>query len=295
MNCSLRLRTWCAALVFAATALGGCFALSGRAEQPEGAAVQPPSGGPARTLAPGVMQSVDPHLREAETLSRKDVVELAEFDWAKDVRFRREIWGLEFRFKVPRMIWIDVPQPDLHMKRKLIWYMVYSVTNPGKVMPWVQAADGTMQLQDSDKPRLCVLEFLLESPEFGKVYRDRLIPIAVGAIQMREDPNQRFHNTVEMVRNVKVGETVWGVATWEDVDPRIDRFSIHVGGLTNAYQWEDPPGPFPPDAPIGKGRTFTRKTLKLNFWRPGDDLYENEKEFRYGGIPDEVDYEWVYR
>ena len=33
-----------------------------------------------------------------------------------------------------RMIWVDIPQPDGFMQRKLIWYMVYSVTNPGKIM-----------------------------------------------------------------------------------------------------------------------------------------------------------------
>ncbi len=37
-----------------------------------------------------------------------------------------------------------------------------------------------------------------------------------------------------------------------------------------------------------------RKTLKLNFWRPGDQYFENEEEIRYG-IPGRVDYEWIYR
>ena len=34
--------------------------------------------------------------------------------------------------------------------------------------------------------------------------------------------------------------SVWGVATWVDVDPRIDFFSIYINGLTNAYRWTDP-------------------------------------------------------
>ena len=46
--------------------------------------------------------------------------------------------------------------------------------------------------------------------------------------------------------------------------------------------------------PIGTGRRLSRKTLKLNFWRPGDEYYEHEKEIRFG-VPGEVDYEWVYR
>ena len=29
--------------------------------------------------------------------------------------------------------------------------------------------------------------------------------------------------------------SVWGLATWEDVDPRVDFFSVYIKGLTNAY------------------------------------------------------------
>ena len=91
-----------------------------------------------------------------------------------------------------------------------------------------------------------------------------------------------------------MGETIWGVAMWEDVDPRIDRFSIYVHGLTNAYKWQDEPEKFKPGDSIGTGRRLARKTLKLNFCRPGDEFFEHEGEIRYG-IPGEVDYEWVYR
>ena len=47
-----------------------------------------------------------------------------------------------------------------------------------------------------------------------------------------------------------------------------------------------------------------RKTLQLNFWRPGDSLAENEREIRYGaalgaadayGTNEGVAYRWVYR
>ena len=101
------------------------------------------------------------------------------------------------------------------------------------------------------------------------------------------------------------------VATWENIDPRVDFFSIYVKGLTNAYRWQDNPDGYRPGLdPIAKGRKFVRKTLKLNFWRPGDEYDEKESEFRYG-VPGEmadryrqkygkdvlpkVDYEWVYR
>jgi hypothetical protein len=44
--------------------------------------------------------------------------------------------------------------------------------------------------------------------------------------------------------------------------------------------------------------------LQLNFWRPGDELDQSERELRYGvplgksdlyGVGDGVAYQWVYR
>ena len=111
---------------------------------------------------------------------------------------------------------------------------------------------------------------------------------------MREDPNRKFLTSVEMCREIAVGETLWGVATWEDIDPRIVRFSVYVSGLTNAYQWKDEPGEYKPGESTLAGRKLYRKMLKLNFWRPGRPVFEHEEEIRYG-IPGGVDYEWVYR
>ena len=315
MNSSMRSWTWSASLVAVAVTWGWVSLSFGQAGQPA-AAAQPAAPRPYRQLAPGVMHSIDPLRELRESFSRHDVVELAnynpnlaesnpQFDWAKEVPFRRDVWCLEFQFKTVRMIHVDVPQASGQMRRKLIWYLIYSVTNHGKAMHPVQDADGTYKVEPVDKPVVFIPEFSLETSEFPdekpfpKAYPDRVIPVALGPIGTREDPRRRFLNSVEMVRPIQVGETVWGVATWEDVDPRIDRFSIYVNGLTNAYRWADKPGSyqpgtFQPGESLGKGRTFSRKTLKMNFWRPGDEWFEHEKEFRYG-IPGEVDYEWLYR
>ena len=68
-----------------------------------------------------------------------------------------------------------------------------------------------------------------------------------------------------------------------------------------------PPWPLPPNPkgdPPGTGRKFTRKTLQLNFWRPGDELDQSEREIRFGvapgraefyDSPEGVAYRWVYR
>ena len=79
---------------------------------------------------------------------------------------------------------------------------------------------------------------------------------------------------------------------------------LFVRGLTNAYQWTDPEGAYAKGDPPGAGRKFTYKTLQLNFWRPGDEIQQNEREIRFGVAPDRaslyesgegVAYRWVYR
>ncbi len=269
-------------------------------------------------LAPGVMIAIEPDLDMGETVSRHDVVELLavdkSFDWAKDVDFRHEVWALQFKFKPVRMISVDVPQPSGMMQRKLIWYMVYSVTNTGKTMVPVKDAplpneneladkQKVYEIKTVEKPIHFIPEFLLEGHNrlkdkdtdgFPKFYPDRVIPVAAAAIQLREGYGQKILTSVEMNREIPVGQTFWGVATWEDIDPKIVQFSVYVTGLTNAYRWTDTPGEYKEGGAIGTGRKLERKTLKLNFWRPGDEYYETEDEIRYG-IPGRVDYEWVYR
>lgn len=288
-------RRWTAALAWVLTSI---------ALAPTFAQDSPPAGGSYRQLAPGVMKSVDPQVLQGETFSRHDVVELLavdpSFDFAKDVTFHRDVWWLDFHYKPVRVMWIDVPQPSGKMQRKLIWYMVYSVTHPGTVLHPTEAEDGTWEVQETSTPIRFVPRFQVYAPDLDKRYTDRVIPCAVPEIARREDPNRPLLNSVEMTREIKPNETLWGVATWESVDPAIDSFDVYVDGLTNAYKWTDNPGQYKPGDQIGVGRSLVRKTLKLHFWRPGDEEKPSEddrdltKEFRLGQ-PGQVDYEWVYR
>lgn len=295
MNNSVRLWTWYSPLIAAGLVLG-CVAVCP-------AEAEPAARAPSRSLAPGVMKTIVPEPRVSESVDRHPIVELLavkpNLKMAQETVFRRDIWHLEFKFKPVRFIWIDVPQPSGRMQRKLIWYLVYSVTNPGKALHPVQDTNGTYKVETIDKPIRFIPEFLLHAPEFDKAYPDRVIPLATPGIGRREDAAREsrgeFLNSVTMAKDeIQVGQTVWGIATWESIDPRIDRFSIYVTGLTNAYRWSDEPGAYTPGATIGTGRRLSREILKLNFWRPGDEFDQNEKEIRYG-IPGEVDYEWLYR
>lgn len=231
--------------------------------------------GPYRTLAPGVTRTIPIEKHENETFSRHDIPELLAVDpafaWAKDVRFGHDIWNLEFTFKPIRFVRVEVPGADGKLEEKLVWYMVYRVRNPG------------------DKPVDFIPYFVLQSRDGKRFYPDRVIPAAVPLIQRREDSRRALTDSANVAGPIPpsvAGEDdgTWGVVTWTDIDPRTDFFSVYVNGLTNAYRWEDTP----------QGRKFARKTLQMNFWRPGDEFDQHEKEIRLGA-PGEVDYRWVYR
>lgn len=300
-----------------------------------------------RALAPGVEITI-PAEPDVEALtSRHDLVEVLASDpefgarpkanrtsRAKDVKIVHDIWALEFTFKPMRMIEVDIPSKLGRFDRKQIWYLIYRVKNNGKVLHQTTGADGKITVEEIDAPGPIrfVPEFRLESWDTGKVYPDRIIPVAIPEIERREDAGRRLSNvskvlpesptrllnSIEMEREIPPSPEgqelgIWGVATWEDIDPSTDHFSIYVKGLTNAYRWVDakagdPPSySFKPGDPPGTGRQLLQKTLRLNFWRPSDKYYEHEGEIRYGYFeesgderfnlkPEEqVDYLWVYR
>ena len=237
---------------------------------------------------------------------------------SSDVKFRRDVSCLEFSFKPLRMIYVDVPTASGGTERKLVWYLVYRVRNTGQVLKPVVGEDGVYTAElGAGGPLRFIPQFVLESNDrqtngarLSKSYLDRVIPAAVVAIRARELPGQELLNSVEMAERTlpvsgdRVDKGVWGVATWTDVDPRMDFFSVYVGGLTNAYLWDDVAGVYKPGDPPGKGRRFARKMLQLNFWRPGDEMLLDEREIRYGApvgksdlydVGDGVAYRWVYR
>jgi hypothetical protein len=240
------------------------------------------------------------------------------YGMAGKARFRREIYALEFSFKPLRMIEVDVPQANGAYERKLVWYLVYRIKNTGQTLKPVAGPDGIYTTEPGKGgPVRFLPQFVLESQDrqadgsrVSKSYLDRVIPAAVAAISERETPGHMLLNSVEIskqpipVSDGRIDRSVWGVATWTDVDPRIDFFSIYVGGLTNAYRWTDRPDAYHPGDAPGRGRQFVYKTLQLNFWRPGDGLTPNERDFRFGvpldkaylyGVADGVAYRWVYR
>lgn len=92
-----------------------------------------------RMLAPGVMKTIKPDLKFQETFTNGEIVEVtslgAEFDWAK-LRFPTKVYAkntpvtcLEFQFKLPRIIEVDLPTTDGQFTKTPVWYIIYCVTN----------------------------------------------------------------------------------------------------------------------------------------------------------------------
>jgi hypothetical protein len=306
------------------------------------AAQDPLDNAQPRQLAPGVLTVIPTGGGGGDTFTGPvSLVEITtgipELDWtphyeprtqtllgrASRVTFYRTAWHLEFAFKPLRMIEVDVPQPEGQTQRKRIWYLVYRVKNVGyDIRPVLREEIPGLKTAELEAVNFATRRFfphmVLESHEFKKQYLDRIIHAAKRPIQLRENPGVELYNSIEItsvpipLSDERVDRSVWGFATWEDIDPRIDFFSIYVRGLTNSYQFADPPGAFKPGDPPGTGRQFSFKTLQLNFWRPGDTHFLHEREITFGvpietdaekqrvvlekyGLKQRLDYLWVYR
>ena len=220
------------------------------------------------------------------------------WNWPRRLEYPRDIWCLEFAFKPPRRIDVDIPTDGRRMRRATVWYLVYRVKNVGgrRLLPG-QDDEGKPDpaqraVETFEKPVRFLPHFVLESREgltadegliAYRAYLDRLVPSAMDAIRLREDPARQLLDSAAMAASdIQPGEERWGVAIWEAVDPRIDYFSIYVRGLTNAIQLAAAAGG--PNRPRRSARAVdveqTLESLRLDFWRPGDDRGEEPDQHR---------------
>lgn len=181
-------------------------------------------------------------------------------------RDKEGIWVLDFAFKPVRLITTEIPGKG----RRLIHYMYYRVVN------------------HTGKSRVFVPQFTLVT-DTGKRYEDTVLPQAVPIIEAREDPTIPLLGAVNIMGTVPpstkegVDDAVYGVAVWEGVDPKADRFNIFVRGLSDGYQ-------LLPAAAEGTKPTVRHKTLRIDFIRRGDDRNLSEREIQLLEPP----YEWIY-
>jgi hypothetical protein len=180
-------------------------------------------------------------------------------------RDKEGIWVLDFAFKPVRLRTVDTDKG-----RRTIHYLYYRVVN------------------HTGKPRTFVPQFSLVT-DTGQRLEDAVIPQAVRIIQAREDPSVPLRGAVDIMGIIPpstkdgIDDAVYGVAVWDGVDPKADRFRIFVRGLSDGYQVIEPPA--------GGGKPVARyKTLQIEFIRRGDHHDLNEKEIQLNDPP----YEWIY-
>lgn len=113
--------------------------------------------------------------------------------------------------------------------------------------------------------------------ESGKVYRNVVDFAAEQAAEARL--GRKLAGVMELIGELKPGETKEGVAVFPLPDPKSDHFQLYVGGLTNEYKVLQRNG----------RRTVVRKMLLYEYYRPGDayDLYL-DKTYEVGS-------RWVWR
>ena len=207
------------------------------------------------------------------------------------ILYRDGVWELEFSFIGLRQAKIAVPDNAGKVENKNFWYMVYRIRNTGKTMSFKKVKDNPafdhikhdlkynepLDEKIDFRPRFYLEGSIGSDANYKRVsYRDTINPVVVYRIRQMEDPNQRLLDSHQMSKvqfPIAKNDTdpgVWGVAIWEDVDPRIDYVSVFVHGLSNAYKLS------PQNAPS------KMKTLQLNFWRPGDVIAEKRDRVKYG-------------
>ncbi|MFO0013423.1 MAG: hypothetical protein ACK553_11815 [Planctomycetota bacterium] len=234
---------------------------------------------------------------------------------SRGVTLRHPVWGLEFAFKPARLIEVDIPNETGKMERKTVWYLIYRVRYAGEdLLPDTpdfadsEAVPGEPKRVRFESVRF-IPRFTLLSKERNLVMDSQILAPAVAAIAAKERVQGPLLDHVEIARNeIKLStredeNSVWGVATWTDVDPALNFFAIDVRGLTNAYQI---------NVDSGGEKRFYRKTLRIYFWRPGDSFnvpkdrvylgspaYEDPKRVQYYldqfSLKERLDYQWIYR
>ena len=282
-------------------------------ETPVAAAdASPPRSAGFRRLAPGVLTVIPPRTSSDSHVLRGDLMEISRgledqaweprqaplnttlVERAKNREFQRDIWCLEFAFKPPRLIDVDIPAGEFRMQRKRVWYLVYRVRNTGGRRTVIDKEDPTTRTTEAfEAPVRFLPHFVLESVEglteaegetAYRSYLDRVVPNAMGPIRRREDPARELFDSASMAATeIPPGGERWGVAVWEDIDPRIDFFTISVRGLTNAIRWRARDGAtFAGNLPPAAEMEHALESLRLDFWRPGDDRDEVEEEMSVG-------------
>ena len=174
-------------------------------------------------------------------------------------------WQLDFTHSLPKRIVVEVPTQNTPAA---YWYMTYTVTNNS----------------DREQSFLPTFDLLADDGKISK--SDFNVPIeAFNAIRTRER-NKRLEPNTSIVGKLRLGpaEARDGVAIWPEPMPRMGHFSVFVSGLSGeavTLKFTDGHYRHVDDAAElknAKDLVVLRKTLQLNFFIRGDEVYPGEDE-----------------
>ncbi|MFT5301182.1 MAG: hypothetical protein ACI814_001967 [Mariniblastus sp.] len=251
---------------------------------------------PPTDLAPRdthTQQMVMPNLNATEYEPKTIPNEETLYGQSRRVILYRDIYQYEFAFTGLRQTKLTVPTAN-GMRQKNFWYSIYRLRDTNQTMTYEKVKPNPdfdhetnvlkMGGPIAQEKKQLNIRFTLEGSvvttegNYQKVaYRDIVDPLVVNLIRQREDANQRLLDTQQMATaTIPIAKNdtdpgVWGVAVWENVDPRLDYVSVFVKGLTNAYRLNP-----------NLAEPAKLKTLQLNFWRPGDQVNEQNDRVEYG-------------
>ncbi|HVS38126.1 MAG TPA: sigma-70 family RNA polymerase sigma factor [Gemmataceae bacterium] len=154
-----------------------------------------------------------------------------------------DVWTLDFRVKDLRPIAVETPGQG----QKLIWYLTYIVTNPTDrehtFIPDFELTIDEKEFHHDETPAAPLRDFIEQAEDpagaLGKLNLKTSVTIAA-------DP-------------IPPGKSATGVAVWEDLSPALDRCSVYVYGLSNAWAADEK-------------EQVRRKTLELDFKRDGNQM-----------------------
>lgn len=230
---------------------------------------------------------------------------------ASDRQFLRDVWCLEFAYRPPRTIEVELPGKNLEIQKERVWYLVYRVRNvavdeSGKVTPALKGSTRRVVFEKdeegNDDLTRPTTKFVNQSIHFEphfvfethealsrdeglleyQDHLDRLVSTAVAPISRREKiPLDMLYDSVSISeRPIQPGEERWGVAIWQEIDARIDFFTVFIYGLTNSIRWRHDAEL---EADLEHSPEYERRELeclRLDFYHPGDADHDDFEEVR---------------
>lgn len=204
-----------------------------------------------------------------------------------------DLWVMEVHLKPVRMQWVDVTNPETgETSRDLVWYLAYKAIN----------RPIATQVDESDTTPVNTLDPVLQPPKFlpeftlvtyddpateipNQTYMDQVLPeavVAINKVESHRPDDVLLSDTVSIIQPVPEAtaegaeneEWMYGVATWRNVDPETDFFSVILSGFSNGYEIREGPGGEP---------VRWRKVLVQKFSRRGDRFDPTQIEFRFEG------------